>query len=87
MARSDWTMQRLADISGCVVDRPEVTETTALGAAWLAGYQSGLLPGPGEAAAHWRLERRFTPQMPREEAATRHTDWLRAVARVRLNPG
>ncbi len=83
MARSDWTMQRLADITGCVVDRPEVTETTALGAAWLAGLQSGLLPGPGEAAAHWRLDRRFTPRMPPGEATARHADWLRAVQRVR----
>jgi len=82
MARSDWTMQRLADISGCVVDRPEVTETTALGAAWLAGHQSGLLPGPGEAAPHWRLERRFMPQMSRPEAAARHGEWLRAVRGV-----
>ncbi len=82
MARSDWTMQRLADMSGCVVDRPEVTETTALGAAWLAGHQSGLLPGPGEAAPHWRLEHRFTPRMPRDEAAARHGAWLRAVRRV-----
>jgi len=87
MARSDWTMQRLADLSGCVVDRPEVTETTALGAAWLAGYQSGLLPGPGEAAGHWRLERRFSPAMPPAEAAMRHGEWLTAVARVRLGGG
>jgi nitric-oxide synthase len=82
MARSDWTMQRLADISGCVVDRPEVTETTALGAAWLAGHQSGLLPGPGEAAPHWRLERRFMPQMSRPEAKARHGEWLGAVRGV-----
>jgi glycerol kinase len=64
------------------VDRPEVTETTALGAAWLAGHQSGLLPGPGEAAPHWRLERRFMPQMSRPEAAARHREWLRAVRGV-----
>ncbi len=87
MARSDWTMQRLADITGCVVDRPEVTETTALGAAWLAGYQSGLLPGPGEAAPHWRLEQRFMPRMAREEAAKRHGDWLAAVRRVVAGAG
>lgn len=83
MARSDWTMQELADITGAIVDRPTVTETTALGAAWLAGVQSGLLPGPGEAAAHWRLDRRFIPRGGRAEAATRHAAWLEAVARVR----
>ncbi|MCS6892441.1 MAG: glycerol kinase GlpK [Rhodovarius sp.] len=82
MAASDWTMQALADLTGAVVDRPAVTETTALGAAWLAGVQSGLLPGPGEAAPHWRLERRFTPRWPADQAAARHAEWREAVRRV-----
>ncbi len=82
MARSDWTMQALADLTGCEVDRPVVTETTALGAAWLAGVQSGLLPGIGEAPAHWRLERRFSPQMAREEAVARHAAWQSAVRKT-----
>jgi glycerol kinase len=83
MANSDWTMQRLADITGAIVDRPTVTETTAMGAAWLAGLQAGLLPGPGEAPMHWRLDRRFTPRGGRAEAAERHKAWLEAVRRVR----
>ena len=83
MAASDWTMQRLADITGCAVDRPASTETTAAGAAWLAGMQSGLLPGPAGAAALWRRERRFTPVMPSAEADRRHAAWLRALARTR----
>ena len=83
MAASDWTMQFLADLLGAPVDRPEVQETTALGAAWLAGLQAGLLPPPGAAATHWRLERRFLPRMPREEAARRHAGWLEAVRRTR----
>jgi glycerol kinase len=90
MVASDWTMQFLADLLGAPVDRPVVQETTALGAAWLAGVQAGLLPGPfdesgaprASAATHWRLERRFLPRMGREEAARRHGAWRDAVRRT-----
>jgi len=82
MVASDWTMGFLADLLGAPVDRPEVRETTALGAAYLAGLQAGLLPPPGPAVAHWRLERRFTPSMAREEADARYALWKDAVARV-----
>jgi glycerol kinase len=83
MAASDWTMQFLADILGAPVDRPVVQETTAMGAAYLAGVQAGLLAPPGSAANHWRLERRFQPGMERAEAASRHAEWREAVQRVR----
>ncbi len=83
MVASDWTMQFLADLLGAPVDRPAVAETTALGAAWLAGLQAGLVPPPEAAATHWRLERRFLPRMAREEAARRHAGWLDAVRRTR----
>jgi len=82
MTASDWTMQALADVLGAPVDRPVVQETTALGAAYLAGLQAGLLPAPGEAAGFWKLERRFTPQMPKAEADARHAGWQDAVRRV-----
>jgi glycerol kinase len=83
MVASDWTMQFLADVLGAPVDRPTLRETTALGAAYLAGLQAGLLPPPGAAGAtHWRLDRRFTPAMPREEAARRHALWQDAVRRT-----
>ncbi|WP_198372726.1 glycerol kinase GlpK [Roseomonas rosulenta] len=83
MVASDWTMQFLADVLGAPVDRPVVRETTALGAAYLAGLQAGLLPAPGASGAtHWRLERRFTPAMPRAEAARRHALWQDAVRRT-----
>jgi len=84
MVASDWTMQFLADLLGAPVDRPMVAETTALGAAWLAGLQAGLLPPPGADgdAAHWRLDRRFDPAMAREEAARRHAGWRDAVRRT-----
>jgi glycerol kinase len=82
MAASDWTMQFLSDLLGAPVDRPEVRETTALGAAYLAGLQAGLLPPPGPSVAHWRIDRRFTPHMARQEADRRYAVWKDAVKRV-----
>src|SRR6478752_1538847 len=67
MVASDWTMQFLADILDAPVDRPVVRETTALGAAYLAGLQAGLCPGPEEFAKRWQLDRRLTPAMPAAE--------------------
>ena len=82
MAGSDWAMQYLADLLGAPVDRPVVTETTAMGAAWLAALQSGLIadpaPGPTDRAT-WRLDRRFSPTMAEAEAEARHQRWTRAV--------
>src|SRR4029453_19108829 len=72
MTASDVTMQFLADILGAPVDRPGVMETTALGAAYLAGYQAGVCPEPSGFAETWRLERRFQPAM---DAATRAPQW------------
>ena len=82
MAASDWTMQFLADILGAPVDRPQVTETTALGAAWLAGWKAGLCGGPEDFAASWALERRFEPAMEATERDARQERWKRAVAAV-----
>ncbi|UFN49729.1 glycerol kinase GlpK [Roseomonas sp. OT10] len=83
MTGSDWTMQFLADALGAPVDVPEVAETTALGAAYLAGLQAGLCPAPGEGApTHWRLDRRFAPRMARTEAEERYDGWREAVGRV-----
>lgn len=80
MACSDWTMQFLADMIGAPVDRPRVTETTALGAAYLAGLAAGLCPDPEQFGQQWTLERRFQPRMPAEERESRHARWQRAVA-------
>ncbi|MBS0564376.1 MAG: glycerol kinase GlpK [Proteobacteria bacterium] len=79
MAASDWTMQFLADIIGAPVDRPGVTETTALGAAWLAGMQAGLYPDAEGFAQGWTCERRFEPRMDAAERERRHARWQRAV--------
>jgi len=83
MTASDWTMRFLADALGCPVDVPAVAETTALGAAYLAGVQAGLLPPPGEGAdGHWRRRVRFEPAMAEAEATRRHAAWRAAVGRV-----
>src|SRR5689334_1374562 len=63
MTASDWTMQRLADLLDAPVDRPMIQETTALGAAYLAGLQAGVYPEPAKFADNWRLEHRFKPNM------------------------
>jgi glycerol kinase len=82
MAACDWTMQRLADIIDAPVDRPTVLETTALGAAYLAGLQSGFYPAPGEFAARWVLDTRFTPGMPAPARARLLASWHDAVSRT-----
>ncbi len=82
MAASDWMLQRLADIVDAPVDRPRLRETTALGAAYLAGYRSGLLPPPDEFARHWALERRFTPAMDSETRRRKLAAWRDAVGRT-----
>ncbi len=82
MVASDWTMQRLSDTLAAPVDRPGILETTALGAAYLAGLASGFFPAPADFANGWRLERRFTPAMPPEERGQRYAGWKDAVKRT-----
>ena len=86
MTASDWTLQFLADITGAVVDRPTVVETTALGAAWLAGQRAGVWPGTEAFAADWQLDRRFTPEMDRHDADERYAGWRDAVRRTLSRP-
>ncbi|OHC53253.1 MAG: glycerol kinase [Rhodobacterales bacterium RIFCSPHIGHO2_02_FULL_62_130] len=79
MVASGYAMQFLADILGAPVDRPRVTETTALGAAYLAGLGAGVCPAPEVFAQSWALERRFIPQMEPQTRAARYARWGRAV--------
>ena len=79
MSASDWTMQFLSDILAAPVDRPAVLETTALGAAWLAGMQAGVYPDMTEFARGWATDRRFTPHMEAAERNARYARWQRAV--------
>ncbi len=80
MTASDWTMQFLADILGAPVDRPKVLETTALGAAWLAGMRAGVYPDREGFAQMWSVERRFEPQMDTTARDRKYALWKRAVA-------
>ncbi len=82
MAVSDWTMQRLADLLDAPVDRPVIQETTALGAAYLAGLSAGLYPEPLRFADTWRLERRFKPNMSEATRARKLGGWAAAVRGV-----
>ena len=82
MAASDLTMQFVADILAAPVDRPGVMETTALGAAYLAGYAAGVCPDLPGFAARWRCERRFEPQMDATTRARKWAGWRDAVART-----
>ncbi len=79
MSVSDWTMQRLADILKATVDRPVIPETTALGAAYLAGFAAGVCPPPEFFAANWQLDRRFTPAMDDTMRAQKLRGWSQAV--------
>ena len=83
MAGNDWLMQFLADILNIPVDRPEVTETTALGAAYLAGLHQGVYPSTEAIAAHWRREANFLPRMATERRDELYSAWATAVSRVR----
>jgi glycerol kinase len=82
MAASDWTIQFLADILPASVERPASVETTAWGAAYVAGLTRGLYPDRETMAARWLPGRRFTPQMPAAEREERYAGWRRAVAGV-----
>ena len=80
MVASDWTMQALADLLDAPVDRPVVLETTALGAAWLAGHGAGVWPDQEGFSALWRRDRRFEPSMEPAVRQQKLTNWRRAVA-------
>ncbi len=83
MARNDFVLQNLADLLGCRVDRPRVTETTALGVAWLAGLQCGLYDSLERIAEHWQLEKSFSPQKDKAWRDERYLLWQDAVSRTR----
>ncbi len=82
MVASDWTMQRLADLLDAPVDRPTILETTALGAAWLAGSKAGIWPNRSAFAKSWALDRRFRPQMDDKTRKAKLKGWKGAVSRT-----
>ncbi|WP_299920643.1 glycerol kinase GlpK [uncultured Pelagimonas sp.] len=80
MSASDWAMQFLSDILDAPVDRPKILETTAMGAAWLAGQRAGIYPNMQGFADIWALENRFQPQMEQDLRDRKYKAWKRAVA-------
>jgi len=74
----------LANILGAVVERPQITETTALGVAYLAGLQAGVYQSLDELASMWHCDQRFEPSMPAAERNALYAKWQHAVAQVRL---
>ena len=79
MSASDWAMQFLSDVIGASVDRPDVLETTALGAAWLAGQRAGIYPDMEGFAREWALDRRFEMEMDAATRDEKYGAWKRAV--------
>ena len=82
MVASDWTMQRLSDLLDAPVDRPKILETTALGAAWLAGSKAGVWPDRKAFAKSWARERRFEPEMDPKTRVAKIKGWKDAVRRT-----
>jgi glycerol kinase len=82
MVRNDWFCQRLADLTGLAVARPKVTETTALGAAYLAGLTAGVFRGFQDIVDGWALDRRFEPEFSGNVRDGLYDGWTKAVARV-----
>ncbi|WDE11375.1 glycerol kinase GlpK [Thalassomonas haliotis] len=83
MVANNWLVQFLSDILGADVDRPVIQETTALGAAYLAGLQIGLFDSLAQISELWQCQRQFTPQMPKSERDELYQGWEDAVSRVR----
>jgi len=84
MVANSWLMQFLADTLNIVIDRPRITETTALGAAFLAGLQAGVYSDLNDIQANWQVEKSFSPQMNAEQRQKNISGWQDAMSRVLL---
>jgi glycerol kinase len=82
LVANDWAMQFLSDMLALPVERPVVSETTALGAAYLAGLEAGVFGGLEEIEEHWQRERLFSPAMPEARREELYSGWRTAVRRV-----
>ncbi len=87
MAVNDWLLQFLADITGVAVERPVVTETTATGAAYLAGLRCGLFDSPVQISRQWRKDRAFQPQLSAKSRDALVAGWKDALGRVKSRAG
>jgi glycerol kinase len=82
MAANAWLMQCLADLLDVTVERPAMTETTSLGAAYLAGLRAGFIGSLADARTLWRADRSFAPSMQDSDRERLYAGWQRAVARI-----
>ena len=82
MAANDWTMQFLSDLLSLRVERPLNTETTVLGAAYLSALGAGLYDSLDDVAAHWRINKTFSPTMAETDRDRLYAGWLKAVAQT-----
>ncbi len=82
MSASNWTMQFLSDMLNSPVDRPKILETTALGAAYLAGLFIDFYPRPPEFSKNWMLDRRFEPEISATQREKKYAGWLACVDKV-----
>jgi glycerol kinase len=82
MVANAWLMQFLADLLDVTVERPAMTETTALGAAYLAGLGAGFIDSLAETQALWRADKSFAPAMAGVDRDRLYAGWRRAVARI-----
>lgn len=82
MTASDYTMQALADITGAAVDRPQNLESTALGAAYLAGLHVGLHPEPEKFAKQWKRQKTFKPKLKTSSREAKYKGWLDCVCKL-----
>lgn len=87
MANNDYLLQKLADLLNVEVQRPELTEATALGAAYVAGLQAGIFASLDEISAKWQLDRSFEPGQDEAWRERRYAGWLDAVSRTRTREG
>ncbi|MDL0429911.1 glycerol kinase GlpK [Marinobacter sp. TBZ242] len=82
MVANSWVLQFLADILGARVDRPALVETTALGAAYLAGLQAGVYKSLDELSAMWRCDRSFDPVMTKAQRDSLYEGWIKAISKL-----
>jgi len=85
MARNDYMLQKLADLLNCEVHRPVITETTALGVAYVAGLQKGLFEGLDQIGSKWQLQHAFSPEKNQRWRQQQYAGWLDAINRTRTN--
>ena len=83
MTANSWVCQHLSDVLRIPIDRPVITETTALGACYLAGLQVGIFDSLDELQNKWQLERQFVPALNADIVNERYKGWLEAVRRIR----